>query len=362
MIHLDNDAILELLPMSEVMDALRIGFDQLATSDGVLVPRLELWSPAAQEDGYYCLGSMSGATKHFGYAAIRIKSDVLYWPEGKRQEKYAKEPGTYCGFIMLFSTATGEPVALINDGVLQRMRVGGSAGVAAGHLAKPGLNTVGMLGAGDMARTYLEAISLSCELDTVKVFSPTQANREKFAEEMSGKLGLSIEPVASPQEAVGERDIVFTATNSMIPTLQPEWISKGSTVLCVTRRELSPELVDGADKVMQLGVFSLSPDANVPDMEFVQSASAAFVAGNEEERARLPWKNRAEKRDFPSFIDMLRGETPGRTSSDETILFVNVGTQGVQFATVAGRAYDLAVERGLGAPMNQGQFLQDIRD
>lgn len=113
---------------------------------------------------------------------------------------------------------------------------------------------------------------------------------------------------------------------------------------------------------MQLGAFSVGPSANVPDMEFPQSGAGGFIAGNEAERSRLPWKANAEKRDFPTFIDMLRGEVEGRSTPQETILFLNVGAQGVQFASVAGRAYQLAVELGVGFEMAQGCFLQTIRD
>ena len=41
MIHLDNDDIMELLSMEHTMEALRIGFEQLATGDAAHVPRLE---------------------------------------------------------------------------------------------------------------------------------------------------------------------------------------------------------------------------------------------------------------------------------------------------------------------------------
>jgi alanine dehydrogenase len=201
MLHLDNDDIIDLLPMSEVMSALQVGYDQLATGEAAHVPRLELWSPAENEHGYHCLGSMAGTTKHFGYTAIRIKSDVIHWPEGKRQEKYAVEPGTFCGFILLFATATGEPVALINDGALQRMRVGGTAGVVADALANADASSVGIIGAGDMARTYLEAISLTRALKSVKVYSPTAANREAFAVEMAEKIGVTVEAVDSAEAA-----------------------------------------------------------------------------------------------------------------------------------------------------------------
>lgn len=362
MIHLGNEDVAALLTMSDVVAALRVGFQQLADREAAAVPRLELWSPTERDDAYHCLGSMAGTTKHFGVSAIRIKSDVIHWPQGRRQEKFAAQPGTYCGFILLFSSATGEPIALINDGVLQSMRVGASGGIAVDHLASPEATEVGIIGSGTMARTHLEAISLVRPLERVSVFSPTSANREEFAREMSSTLGVPVNPVESAEAAVSDCPIVVTATNSMSPTLEPGWIAPGAVVVCVTRREVGADLVARAHRTLQLDEFSIGPEAGVARMEFPQSGAGGFVAGNEVERDRLPWKHRATTRSYPSLIDMLAEREPGRQSPEETILFINVGAQGVQFASVAGRLYELALAASTGTPMTQEIFLQDVRD
>lgn len=361
MLHLDNDVISEVLTMEHTMAALRIGFAQMAEGEAAHVPRLELWSPAERSDAYYCLGSMAGTVKHFGITAIRIKSDVIFWPEGRRQEKFAVEPGTYCGFILLFSSANGEPIAMLNDGVLQRMRVGGSAGIAAEHFANPDASSVGILGSGDMARTYLEAITLVRGIENVNVYSPTPKNRESFATEMSQR-GLNVTAVETAEEAVHGAEIVVTATNAMGPTMEPGWIDDGALVLCVTRREIGPELVDRCDRVFQLGEFTIDSGANVPNMEYPQSGAGGFIAGTDAERQRLPWSHRAEARRFPSLVEVLIGDTPGRRRPDETVLFINTGLQGIQFAAVAAQAYQLARSRDLGEEMRQERFLQNIRD
>ena len=358
MIHLDNDDVLATLSMADTIDALRIGFAELARRDAAHVPRLELWSPA--QEGYHCLGSMAGTSKHFGVSAIRIKSDVLTWPGGTRQEKYAVEPGTFCGFVLLFSTADGAPLALINDGVLQRMRVGASAGIAVDHLAPTDAATVGVLGSGDMARVYLEAIALVRPLASVVVYSPTESHRRAYAEEMSVALGVEVVPSSSPAAALADAAIAVTATNSMSPTIDPEWLAAGATVVCVTRREVGTELVQRADRTLQLGAHSITPEAAVPGMEWPQSAAGGFVAGSEHERTRLPWNARAEDRTFPSLIDVIAGRDEGRQHRDQTMLFINVGNQGVQFAAAGGRLLQLA--EGRGDPMNRSRFLQNIRD
>ena len=62
------------------------------------------------------------------------------------------------------------------------------------------------------------------------------------------------------------------------------------------------------------------------------------------------------------WIDIETGRSPGRTSQDQVTLFINTGTQGLQFASVAGRVVQLARERGIGQAMPREWFLQDIRD
>jgi ornithine cyclodeaminase/alanine dehydrogenase-like protein (mu-crystallin family) len=179
---------------------------------------------------------------------------------------------------------------------------------------------------------------------------------------MSERLGLSISAVDTAEEAVGGSDIVATATDAMAPTFHPDWVRPGTHVTCVTRRELDKSIVSRADVVVQLGIHTIPPGTPVPGMEWPMSAVAGYVAGQPAERARLPWKQPAEEGQYRLLADVQAGRTPGRTSPEQITLFINTGTQGLQFAAVAGRVYELARARGLGKPMPSEWFLQDIRD
>ncbi|MEK7214812.1 MAG: ornithine cyclodeaminase family protein, partial [Chloroflexota bacterium] len=90
---------------------------------------------------------------------LRFKSDVAYWPGDRTtEEKYCVAPGTFLGLIMLFSTANGEPLALMQDGYIQHMRMATSATLGVKHLARPDAASIGVLGSGGMARTFIPAI------------------------------------------------------------------------------------------------------------------------------------------------------------------------------------------------------------
>ena len=359
---LTNADIASVLTMREGIAALRTGYDDLARGDAAFVPRIDLFAPTGRDDDYYQWGSMAGACRSYGVVAVRIKSDVTSWPDGRTSEKYCVEPGTYSGIILLYSIVNGEPLALMQDGYLQHVRVGAAAGIGVDLMARRDADDLGLIGSGGMARTYLEAIAEVRPLREVRVYSTTPANRERFAEAARAELGLEVRAVGSAEEAVRGAGIVATATDAMSATFDPAWLAPGTHVTCVTRRELSPELIERADRVLQLGVNTIPHGTPVPGMEWKAGGIAAYVAGQPAERARIPSSKSRETGVYPTLVDVHRGEAKARTDDEEITLFVTTGTQGLQFAAVGGRVWQLAQERNLGHPFPTEWFLQDIRD
>ena len=60
--------------------------------------------------------------------------------------------------------------------------------------------------------------------------------------------------------------------------------------------------------------------------------------------------------------DLMAKRWGGRTSDQQITFLNNQGTQGLQFAAVGSRAYELAKAKGLGHPLPSEWFLQNIRD
>ena len=217
-LFLDNDVVKQVLRMPECIATQEQVFRELLTRQAVHRSRIDVYVPTDVEpEGYYRWGSMEGASTSLGVHAIRMKSDVVTWPRDAdgnwTEDKYCVQPGTYCGLIFLISTRNGEPLALMNDGHLQHMRVAAGAAIGVKYLAREDATTVGMLGSGGMARTYLEAFLAVRPIERVRVYSPTRANREAYAEEMSERFGLQVIAVDSPREAVAGADIVSSCTD-----------------------------------------------------------------------------------------------------------------------------------------------------
>ncbi|EDM47916.1 ornithine cyclodeaminase family protein [Marinobacter algicola] len=378
MLLINNDDVFKLLTMQDCIRVQEEAFRKIPTGGAIHRPRIDMYMPTDQDDSYYRWGSMEGAND--GYFAIRMKSDVITWPrtpdDNWTEEKYCREPGTYCGLIFLLSTRNAEPLAFINDGALQHMRVGGGAGIGAKYLAREDAHVVGMLGSGGMARTYLEAFAAVRDIQQCKVYSPNPDNREAYADKMSRKLGIEVIAVDSAKEAVTGVDILSSCTTSMKPVYDADWIEPGMHVTNLSRREISDKAMDKFDVVVRQGTAGLQMRQTERFQAERGFSPAAFIGGTPEQMKLIPEKNpepgfggdspefkdRGKGGDKPDFADLVSGKASGRTRADQVTFYRNVGNQGLQFSSVGGWVYAQALARGMGRELPTDWLLQDIRD
>jgi len=375
---INNDDVAQLLTMPDCIRVQEEAFRKLPFGGAIHRPRIDLYFPCEREDGYFRWGTMEGAND--GYFAIRMKSDIITWPRNDAgnwtEEKYCRENGTYCGLIMLVSTRNAEPLAFINDGVLQHMRVAGGAGIGAKYLAREDSHIVGMLGSGGMARTYLKAFTCVRDIKLCKVFSPTAAHREAFAQEMSQGLGIEVRTVADAREAVRGADILSSCTDSMQPVYDADWIEKGMHITNLGRREMPDRAMERIDVVVRQGTAGLQMRQTERFQAERGLSPAAFLGGTTEQMKRIPERNpqpgfggdspefmdRGKGGNQPDFADLVTSKCKGRSSRDQVTFYRNVGNQGLQFSSVGGFVYAEAVKRGKGREISTDWFLQDIRD
>ncbi len=378
MLIINNDEVQQLLTMTDCIRVQEDAFKAVPSGRAIHRPRVDLYYPCDRDDGYYRWGTMEGANGD--YFAIRMKSDIVTWPtrpDGSwTEEKWCREPGTYCGLIFLCSTRNGEPLAFINDGALQHMRVGGGAGIGAKYLSREDSHVVGMLGSGGMARTYLEAFCCVRDIRLCRVFSPNAEHCESYAAEMGQKLGVEIDVCDNPRDVLKGADIVSSATNSMQPVYDASWLEAGQHVTNLGRREMPEAAIERFDVVIRQGTAGLQMRQTERFQAERGHSPAAFIAGTEEEMRRIPAKNpqpgfggdspeftdRGRGGDKPDFADLVSGKAQGRTDRNQITFYRNVGNQGLQFSSVGGLVYEQALSRGLGREIPTEWFLEDIRN
>jgi alanine dehydrogenase len=378
MLIINNDLVIQILTMKKCIEAQEAAFKKIPSGGAIHRPRVDVYFPCQRDDGYFRWGTMEGAND--GFFAIRMKSDIIHWPEdgkgGWTEKKFCREPGTYCGLILLISTENGEPLAFIHDGALQHMRVGGGAGIGVKYLSREDSHVVGMIGSGGMARTFLQAFTCVRDIRQCKVYSPNAQHREEYADEMSKRLNIEVIAVDNPRDAIKGVDILSSCTDSMNPVYDADWIEPGMHVTNLGRREMPDAVVDKFDVVIRQGTAGLQMKQTERFQAERGLSPAAYIGGTVEEMKRIPKKNaqpgfggddpeftdRGRGGDKPDFADLVSGKATGRTRPDQITFYRNVGNQGLQFSSVGGVLYKEVKAKGLGHEIPTDWFLQDIRD
>src|SRR5579862_4272481 len=189
---LNNADVAKVLTIETTLEALEKSYRDHATGEATCRPRIDIRIPTSDANKNYQWGSMEGGSTR-GYFAVRMKSDILVQEDRggiPTEEKYCLRPGRWCGLILLTSIESGEPLAILNDGIIQHMRVGGDGGIGVKYMARENAEVVGMIGSGGMARSHMDAFMAVRRIKKLQVFSPTRINRETFAGEMRAKFGI----------------------------------------------------------------------------------------------------------------------------------------------------------------------------
>ena len=364
MILIDNKTQSNLLTMTECVEVLERAFSAIDTGQAIFRPKTDVNVPNSKTNEYYRFGSMEGWFD--GIFAIRFMSEVMTFDHQKdgswREGQYSVEAGKNCAVVILFSSENGEPLALLNDNWIQHMRVGGTAGLGTKLLARKDAETVCMIGSGGMAQTFLEGVCAVRPIKRARVYSPSRTNREAYAAKMSLRLGIDIKPMDSVSEAMAGASIVATCTNSGSPVFEAKWLEPGMHVVCVGTNEVPPDAIPRFDIAVRQGIHSMPPSGDDERHRGgVGLSYAGFVAGSEEEMARIPNAGGAhiDTSSFPKYIDVIAGRAKGRTDASQITFYYCHGNQGLQFASVGGAIYRNAIKSNVGTPMPLDWFVQD---
>jgi len=233
----------------------------------------------------------------------------------------------------LFDAHRGVPIALMDANFLTQIRTGAAGGVALKRMAPSGSVRAGLIGAGAEARTQLEALAAVRPVSGARVFSPRSDRRARFAREMSQKLGIPIEPSATPAAALADADVVLVATNTGLAgatALEGAWLHEGQHVNSIG--STMPE-----QRELHHGVWSVI-DWVVLDTRGLLRESGDAIAALEQGTLR--------DTKVIELVDLVHGAHTERKPTDIT-LYKSVGTA-LQDIAVACAAFVRASELGLG--------------
>ena len=382
MLFLNNDDVRSVLTMDMAVGAIRQAYQEIVDGEGICRPRMDIRMPTKDPNKVYRWASMEGGSPNTGYFAIRFHSNVLHQAEYEgvqTHEMVAVRPGMVMGMVLLIDTNNAEPLALINDGFLQRMRVGADSAIGAELMAREDSGVVGILGSGGMARSHIRAFCAVRPIRRLQVYSPTPANREQFAREVRQEFEIETVVCDNPADVYHGADILAACTDGGFQENPGEYksahlgryLEPGTHVTSIwgrldddTTRKIDIALVLGTAPAPQgypelrvhdtLFAWSVPPDTpKFQDHHYHQkSANYSVKQGN-----TYPI---AEKTVYME--ELLSGQKQGRTSPEQVTFSDRGNLQGAQFHSVAGRVYEAARSQGLGREIPTEWFLQSERD
>jgi ornithine cyclodeaminase/alanine dehydrogenase-like protein (mu-crystallin family) len=302
-IYLKEQHAAEFVDMPSAVAAVRAAFMAQAHGEAVNIPRTRL---------------------AFGERRLNLMAGG-----GRLPERYAlKSYGSATYHILLYSAEQGL-LAIMEANQLGQIRTGAASAVATAAMARRGSGTVGLIGAGRQARTQLLALHSVGHVGRVAVFARNRAKQTAFCEQLAFELALQVRAAGSAEDAVGDADVVVTATSSSTPVVMREWLKPGTHINAIganapSRRELDPQIVLQAS----LKVTDDVEQAKTEAAELIDLAAAG----------RLDWNDLIP-------LHRIVGSPDFRRDREGITLFKSLGI-GLEDLAIASLLYDRAVASG----------------
>lgn len=244
------------------------------------------------------------------YVAVKVASGFYRNP--------ARGLPSGAGLMLLFDAETGLPEALLLDNAyLTDVRTGAAGAVAAEALARPDIETVGVIGSGVQARQQLDCLRQVRRFSRVRCWSRTAERAGALCAEVARDWGLDARAVASAEEATRGADLLITVTPSREPLVRADWLAPGLHVTAVGsdtpgKQELEAACLERADLVV---VDRLAQCAAFGELAHAPAVRAHAELG-----------------------EIVAGLKPGRTRDDQ-ITIADLTGVGFQDTAIASAVY-----------------------
>jgi ornithine cyclodeaminase/alanine dehydrogenase len=303
------------LSMSQIIDAVEKGFEERGNGRVEMPPKPGV-HPGDNDNFIHAMPAYIPAMNSVG----------VKWVSGYPGNPEKGLP--YINGLLIYNDpATGLPLAVMDCAWITAMRTAAASAVSAKYLARQESSTIGILACGVQGRTNLEAMNVLFPLKKVFAFDPVPSQAEAFAGYARNTLGLSIEIVDDPRNAVTGCDIVVTSgpiLKKPHETIRSGWVDAGAFVSCVDFDSFfSRKALNQADKwtTDNLAQYTHYKD----NVGFFKECPNVYAELGE----------------------LVTGKKKGRQSQGERTFAANLGLA-MEDMAVAPLIYNLAKEKNIG--------------
>jgi alanine dehydrogenase len=314
-LYLTEKNVEQLITMSLTLEAVEEAFCHLGQGKAENIPRRRLHAPRGM------LNLMAASLPELGYMGYK---------------SYTVFSGRARFLIHLYSTESGELLAILEADRLGQMRTGAASGVATRWMARVDSKVVGIIGCGWQAHSQLEAVCQVRPPNLVIASGRSPERLKEFCAVMQERLQVPCMPAGSSDEVLETADILITITSSVSPVFDGDKLKRGTHINAagsnfLMKRELDEACVRKCTSI----VVDFKEQAKLECGEFLAPV----------EKGLLNWERVRE------LGEVVTTRFLPRTDPQDITLFKSLGLA-LEDVAVAGKLYQLALENKVGEQLH----------
>jgi len=233
--------------------------------------------------------------------------------------------------VVLNDPETGLEWADMDGTHITNYRTGAAGGVAVEALSRPDASRLGVIGAGQQARTQIAAILKVRPIREIIICDCALARARALADEVKRRHNVDVRLSPDSRETALAADILVTVTPSEVPLVNRDWVRPGTHINAIGadaagKQELDPAILKAAKILVDdWAQASHSGEINVPLSK--GEITPEMVYG--------------------SLGEVVVGKKPGRESPEEITVFDSTGLI-IQDLSLGFAVFQRAKAQGLG--------------
>lgn len=244
--------------------------------------------------------------------------------------------GTHVGMVMLFDSAKGVPLAMIEGSSLTAIRTSAASALATDLLARTDATRLAIIGNGEQAMRHVDAMMAVRTITAITVWGRDSERAATFAAAVQKKTGIETSSCETSAAAVADADIVCTTTAAKKPVLFGGDLGPGQHINLV-----------GAAIPTSAEVDSVA----VARSRFVVDYRAAAMAAAGELLNAIEDGTVTENHIAGEIGEIASGSVVGRTSESEITIYKSLGVASQDLAA-AHAVWAMAQQDGSGVEVD----------
>jgi ornithine cyclodeaminase len=318
--------------LQEAIDAVEFGLKAHGEKKVVMPSKSHL--PLAFPEKLFNI--LKGYVEPVNVAGVKVIGDF--------HNNYEHNLPSELALLTLYRPETGAPFAIVDATLNTWMRTGAVTALGAKYLAAEHPRVLGHIGARGTAWYNVAMMDLLFDFEEIRVTSRRPQSRERFASEMSDKLGKPVHVKATTQETVRDADIIIDASRLLQHQVLVEdaWVKPGALIQAYGAvLSVAPSLPFSVDKFV------------VDDWNQCKQSPYGQFAG------LIQSGELRDEHCYGEIGEIVAGIKPGRESQQERILFWHKGFA-ISDIMLGTLAYEKACERGIGTVLTYYKNPRDM--